>query len=95
MGVTKPGRWALRDPRWPALRIQALRRDDFRCRHCGQRGRLEVDHIKPVTDYPALAFALDNLQSLCGPCHGEKTRREMGLQRDPERSKWMDLVRQT
>jgi 5-methylcytosine-specific restriction endonuclease McrA len=83
----------LRDRRWPALRQAALRRDDYRCRSCGARGRLEVDHVRPVRDAPELAFELDNLQSLCGPCHSRKTRGEVGLpQLDPERARWRKAV---
>jgi 5-methylcytosine-specific restriction endonuclease McrA len=93
MGVNRPGRWALRDPRWPALRLQALRRDGFRCVQCGARGRLEVDHIERVDKRPDLAFELSNTQSLCGTCHNAKTRRELGQSPpDPERKKWRRLL---
>jgi hypothetical protein len=86
-------RAVIRDPRWPALRLAAKRRDGFRCVQCGTRGRLEVDHIQPVRDAPELAFVLDNLQSLCGVCHGKKTIRETGLQNDfPHREKWLESV---
>jgi 5-methylcytosine-specific restriction endonuclease McrA len=92
MGV-KPSRYANRDRRWPALRLQALRRDDFKCVKCGTRGRLEVDHIQPVAERPDLAFELSNVQSLCPWCHVVKTRKEMGLpEPNPERKKWKLLV---
>lgn len=42
----------------------AKRRDGFRCVKCGQRIRLEVDHVLPVRDRPDLAFDLSNLQTL-------------------------------
>jgi 5-methylcytosine-specific restriction endonuclease McrA len=93
MGVNRPGRWALRDPRWPALRLQALRRDGWACVKCGARGRLEVDHIERVDKRPDLAFELSNTQSLCGTCHNAKTRRELGqAPPDPERRKWRRLL---
>jgi 5-methylcytosine-specific restriction endonuclease McrA len=94
MGMTaRPGRWALRDRRWPALRLQALRRDGWRCRQCGRRTRLEVDHIEPVAKRPDLAFCLDNLQALCPRCHTSKTHRERGLpEPSPERQKWLALL---
>jgi 5-methylcytosine-specific restriction endonuclease McrA len=83
----------LRDRRWPALRQAALRRDDYRCRSCAARGRLEVDHVRPVRDAPELAFDLDNLQCLCGPCHARKTRGEVALPPpDPERARWRAAV---
>ena len=86
-------RAVIRDKRWPALRLQAKRRDGFKCVQCGARGRLEVDHIKPVRDAPDLAFELTNLQTLCVSCHSKKTIVESGLQNDfPHREKWLKYV---
>jgi 5-methylcytosine-specific restriction endonuclease McrA len=91
--TSRPGRWALRDPRWPALRLQALRRDGWRCVKCGSRVRLEVDHILPVRDRPDLAFELSNVQTLCNVHHAEKTRTETNApQRSPEQEKWRALL---
>ncbi len=96
MGVIRYGRWVYRDRRWPALRLAAKRRDGWKCVICGARYRLEVDHIKPVRCHPESAFSLDNLQTLCGRCHGAKTRREIGhAPLPPERQKWRQLVRDT
>lgn len=84
----------IRSPRWKSLRFQAKRRDGFRCVQCKAVGPLEVDHIKPVRTHPELAFALDNLQSLCASCHSRKTRIEVGLDPlDPARQRWRNLVR--
>jgi 5-methylcytosine-specific restriction endonuclease McrA len=84
----------LRSTRWPALRLAALRRDGFRCVQCHARGRLEVDHIKPVRTHPELGFELENLQSLCAVCHARKTRIECGhAPLDPRRQQWRNLVR--
>jgi 5-methylcytosine-specific restriction protein A len=82
-----------RGPRWKALRLAALRRDGFRCRECGVRGKLEVDHVKPVRDFPDLAFDLANLQALCARCHGSKTRRDLGMPPPcPKRAAWRAAV---
>lgn len=82
-----------RTQRWKAVRLQAKRRDDWRCIQCGSRVGLEVDHIRPLRDYPAGAYELANLQTLCGRCHGKKTRREIGLPPpDPERTEWLKAV---
>lgn len=87
------GLWVYRDARWPVLRLAAKRRDGWKCVQCGARYRLEVDHIKPVRDAPEKAFDLDNLQTLCGRCHGKKTRVESGHpELSPERQKWRDLL---
>lgn len=94
MKYVRHGLHVYRDVRWPALRLQAKRRDDFRCVTCGSRYRLQVDHIAPVRDAPERAFDIDNLQTLCGPCHGRKTRVEAGHpELSPERQAWRDLMR--
>lgn len=98
MGVVK--RWhrhsaaITRSRRWAALRQQALRRDGYRCVKCGARGRLQVDHVKPVRTHPELAFDPANLQCLCPACHSGKTRLEVGhLPVSPERAAWRAAVR--
>jgi 5-methylcytosine-specific restriction endonuclease McrA len=63
-----------RSRRWVALRLQAKRRDGFRCTSCGTRGRLEVHHVNAVRDRPDLAFDLSNLTTLCPRCHVETER---------------------
>lgn len=83
----------IRSPRWQALRLAALRRDDWRCVKCGAVGRLEVDHVRPVRDATALAFELSNLQALCPSCHSKKTRAEIGLPPpNPERLRWRAAI---
>ncbi|MEM9763049.1 MAG: HNH endonuclease signature motif containing protein [Pseudomonadota bacterium] len=82
-----------RTRRWRALRWTILERDGFRCRKCGARGRLEIDHIEPVRLAPEKSFDPKNLQALCPRCHGEKTRTEVNLpQLDPRRQKWRHLL---
>ncbi len=93
------GRWhrysaaVTRTRRWRALRLEALRRDGFRCVQCGGRHRLEVDHIKPVRSHPELSFDLGNLQTLDARCHAHKTRVDMGLPpTDQRRLRWRDFT---
>lgn len=84
-----------RTPRWKSARFLAKRRDGWACVQCGARGRLEVDHIRPIRDGGA-AFDLGNLQTLCVPCHSRKTRIEIGLGKpNPHREAWAELVRST
>jgi 5-methylcytosine-specific restriction endonuclease McrA len=48
-----------------------------------------------VRTHPELAFDLNNLQSLCSPCHSRKTISEIGLSPlSPQRQEWRDLVQQ-
>ena len=101
MGVTRDdftrySRHVTRGPRWKALRMSILERDGFQCRKCGARGKLEVDHVKPVRDRPDLAYEPSNLQSLCPRCHTRKTRVECGHPpEDPERARWASFVADT
>ena len=93
MGIKGPSHKVTKTKRWQALRIQALRRDDFQCLQCGARGRLEVDHIEPVRENPDKSFTLDNLQTLCPSCHSQKTREEMDLPPvDKNRKDWRELL---
>jgi 5-methylcytosine-specific restriction endonuclease McrA len=61
---------------WSARRRQARERDGYCCRSCGLKEEdvtytLEVHHIRPVRlfDNPNDANSLDNLITLCRPCH--------------------------
>lgn len=83
----------IRSKRWKGLRLEALRRDGWQCVQCGARGRLEVDHVRSVRDYPAGAFDLSNVQVLCPACHTRKTRLECGHPApDPKRVAWREAV---
>lgn len=65
-----------RSKAWRQARALALRRDMFTCRDCGGRAT-EVHHVRELNpeniDDPAIALGLDNLMSLCGPCHSART----------------------
>ena len=39
------------------------------CSWCQKKLTFEVHHIKPVSDFPDLAFNVDNLLPLCTKCH--------------------------
>lgn len=61
------------------LRPAVLQRDQYCCQRCGTRVSLataQVDHIRPVRRFkrPVAANRLDNLQTLCRPCHTAKTQ---------------------
>lgn len=84
----------LKTKRWQVLRHEILERDGWACVTCGtRRGRLEIDHVKPVRDRPDRAFDKTNLQTLCTPCHTRKTRIECGHpEPSPERRAWSKAV---
>lgn len=72
---------------WRELRIQAIRRDSWRCQDCGvkvlgkKRGGPDaaspvVDHIEARPRFLDVESAWDvlaNLKTLCNGCHSKKT----------------------
>lgn len=79
------------DPRWKAARADALDRDDHTCQVCGLTAAealepLQVDHVDDLARVMQageewLAFDLDNLVTLCRPCHTAKGNRTEQLHR--------------
>lgn len=71
---------------WQLARRQALVRDGYQCRACGQivHGKAaHVDHITPKAE--GGSDLLDNLQTLCVSCHSRKTCAEMAARLEPSR----------
>ena len=64
---------------WRKLRRVKLS-SNLLCELCLAKGKVaqaeEVDHVRPVSQYPELRLVYDNLQSLCVTCHSKKTREE-------------------
>ena len=85
-----PGGW--KGYRWRRFRLQVFERDGWRCRSCGRAGRLECDHIVPLSRGGA-PFDLGNAQALCRGCHVTKSRGERPPKRESElRRRWRALV---
>ncbi len=60
---------------WRELRLKAFARDGYRCRVCGRLCAYpEADHI--VARSEGGQDVLGNVQTLCKPCHNDKTQRE-------------------
>lgn len=53
------------------LKQKIKQRDSKTCLCCGKRfeNHLEVHHIMPISKFPELATAPENLASLCQQCH--------------------------
>ena len=66
---------ALSGKRWELVRLRVFARDGWRCRNCGRAGRLECDHVVPLRD-GGDPWDKSNLQTLCRPCHIEKSARD-------------------
>jgi 5-methylcytosine-specific restriction endonuclease McrA len=70
----------VRNHLWSFVRIDVLRRDNYRCSICGKRFRksqLDVDHIIPVRMGGDL-YDKKNLRTLCKECHKSKSRLDSG-----------------
>ncbi len=52
------------------MRFAIYKRDHNRCRKCGSRSNLEIDHIIPISKGGKSVY--DNLQTLCSKCNYEK-----------------------
>jgi len=63
--------------KWKEMRYITLQQSDGKCCLCGAMARdgvsLHVDHIKPRSLFPELAYQLDNLQVLCSDCNMGKS----------------------
>jgi len=62
--------------RWKKVRALKLSRNPI-CETCAENGRttghrLHVHHIQHVHDAPHQAFDLDNLRTVCLPCHNRE-----------------------
>lgn len=58
------------DKKWQKLRYQALKEYGRTCMLCRTtEGAMHVDHIKPKSKYPELAYEYSNLQILCADCN--------------------------
>lgn len=62
--------------KWKKLRYVTLRKFNFKCLACNSTDKeLHVDHIKPISIYPSLAFEENNLQVLCKDCNLSKSNK--------------------
>ena len=50
--------------RWARVRVQAFRRDGYRCRTCHKPGSLEAHHEPPLKAEGADPYALDGIHDL-------------------------------
>ena len=82
---------ALDRRKWQLLRLRIFERDGWRCCECGKAGRLECDHVIPLSQ-GGDPYNPGNLQTLCVTCHVAKTAEDAGHGPDPAREAWRSLV---
>ena len=60
--------------RWADIKKVIYSLYDFKCMKCGtNQNEMHVDHICPVSKYPAMKWSINNLQLLCKNCNMEKS----------------------
>jgi transcription elongation factor Elf1 len=60
----------LKDPRWQKKRLEILSRDNFTCRHCGDKeSALHVHHGYYRWQTNPWEYEDNSLMTLCGKCH--------------------------
>ena len=68
--------WVYDDSRWNELRYKTFKECGFTCMACNDGTEiLHIDHIKPLSKYPELAFEPSNLQVLCARCNNGKSNK--------------------
>lgn len=83
--------------RWQDTRAAVLVRDIHICQICGYPAYpAEIDHVTPLhVDPEQDPYDPAGCQTLCIPCHREKTRKELGHAAPvPGRAAWDDFVNQ-
>lgn len=79
--------------RW---RKKVLDRDGHKCVKCGSTENLTVDHIKPIVQYPELAYEVSNGQTLCEGCRikGMLESQANGELKNPHKKRSINAERQ-
>ena len=70
--VRHDGTIARTAPLSASRKLRVRERDGHACVLCGAADNLEIDHIVPYRD--GGSNELDNLRTLCRPCHGKRGR---------------------
>jgi 5-methylcytosine-specific restriction endonuclease McrA len=71
----KPKPFSNYDKRWQRLRRQVFDAYGKKCMKCGNCDELHVDHIKPKSKFPKLAYRFSNMQVLCKTCNELKSNK--------------------
>lgn len=64
-----PGDIFYKSLKWKNFRFRCFKELERKCVICGSNEKLHLDHIKPRSIYPELAFEKKNMQILCEQCN--------------------------
>ena len=74
-GITSESSKIRSSAEYKLWRTAVFKRDNYTCVFCGYKSAgkrppdINADHIKPMSVFPELRFAIDNGRTLCLPCH--------------------------
>lgn len=77
----------LTDSRWSQRRLEIMRRDGFRCRRCGGKGKLNVHHRWYIYGRHPWQYPDRCLVTLCEKCH-----RHVHLMQHIRYALWLTLL---
>ena len=72
---SKPKPFSNLDKRWQVLRRRVFDAYGKKCMKCGNCDELHVDHIRPKSKFPNLAYKFSNMQVLCKRCNELKSNK--------------------
>jgi 5-methylcytosine-specific restriction endonuclease McrA len=83
---------------WLILKQWVYAKYEKVCVRCGSTDKLSVDHIRPISCHPRLAFSCGNLRILCLECNRKKsyimaTKRDMNLSLLPVKDKALRRIK--
>jgi 5-methylcytosine-specific restriction enzyme A len=69
------------DRRWKRFRLDYLAANPMCSQHCG-RVATEVDHVISIEERPDLRLNINNVRSMCKPCHSARTAKTQAFHRN-------------
>lgn len=84
--------FGVKDIRWQVLRRKVFQAYGRVCMKCGDVDNLHVDHVKPKSKYPRLAYKFSNMQILCKTCNYDKSNKNCNDYRQKFEQEGYDLA---
>ena len=84
--------FSTKDKKWQALRAKVFNLYGRQCMECRSAESLQIDHIKPKSRYPELAYNINNLQVLCKKCNMDKSNINCNDYREKYANEELDIA---